>query len=272
MINSTAAESPSAANDIPPLASRRPNRLGISHILLWMATTGAVLAHLQRHQPPPPERIGFASILYQPGEDVEAKKAKIRQQIWQVWQARHFVGLAGAPVYGAALAGLALASWRVVTRRFGFPVQPGHWLMIVIAALYVILMNQSSWRASRVGLTPGWSLAVMMAVFGGAAMRLGEANWRIAFAFASVGSEIALLSLLFETFDAGYGWPVLLMIGLTVATGTFVVALIIAFLCAVHDITQPARFDTFHWVGIAAFFGVGLHMFSLIVIPRVLGY
>src|SRR6266481_4184363 len=106
------------------------NRLSIAHLLLWMATTGAALVCLQQYKPRPPETIGFASFLSQARtqEELKIEMDKRRQEIWRVWNAQYLIGLSFSPVYGAAAAGAVLAAWRIVTRRFGFPDQPGHWL------------------------------------------------------------------------------------------------------------------------------------------------
>src|SRR5688572_28112648 len=123
----------------PIAAQPQQNRLSIAHLFLWTATTAVVLTHQQSLKPPAPDRIGFSSFLSQPGMDVEVEMAKQRQRIHGRWTSRWLVDLAFSPVYGAALAGVVLAFWRLITLRFGFPTQPGHWLLILICMLYWIV-------------------------------------------------------------------------------------------------------------------------------------
>ena len=51
-----------------------------------------------------------------------------------------FYQLGTSLVLGAQVGGVLLFAWRRVTRRGGFPVQPGHWLLLVegISAIFVV--------------------------------------------------------------------------------------------------------------------------------------
>jgi hypothetical protein len=76
----------------------RPNRLTTAHLLLWMAGTGLALVYFQSQRPPPPEEIGFASLVMPGGADPKAERAKAQQYVWRRWHNRYLVGLAASPI------------------------------------------------------------------------------------------------------------------------------------------------------------------------------
>src|SRR5262245_33512031 len=101
-----------------PLKSRV--RLSLSHLFLWVATTGLMLVPLQSCKPPTsPDRIGIGG-MQQLGVDTQATRKLERQRFWQRWRLQFWITLAAAPFYGAAMAGLVLATWRLAMQRFGF--------------------------------------------------------------------------------------------------------------------------------------------------------
>src|SRR5262245_38429214 len=123
----------SAICDSPRTDSAHGNRLVIAHLLLWMTTTGLVWTYLIAHRPLPPEAIETSTTTTQPGVEAEIEWNEGELRNWRQQETQLTVAMAFAPVYGAALAGAVLSAWRIATRRFGFPVQPGHWLLVAIA-------------------------------------------------------------------------------------------------------------------------------------------
>jgi len=86
-------------------------RLGIIHFLLWMAGS-ALMMGMHRD---------FASSAYEPTVEYALRQA---------------IFLTESMVYGAALASLSLFYFY---RRLAFPSQPGHWLLLLLAAS--VLLN-----------------------------------------------------------------------------------------------------------------------------------
>jgi hypothetical protein len=102
------------------------NRLGVGHLLLWTATTAVVFATLvtieERH------------VARFSGRNVQQNELSVR-----IHRAHYWLGLAVAPAYGASIAAMALASWRLMIQRPGFPTQPGHWLLIAAGVLPIAI-------------------------------------------------------------------------------------------------------------------------------------
>ena len=125
----------------PTAATAEGNRLSIAHLLLWITTTAAVFGFLQRHSPEssPPVSSG------------DARLDQIREQVREVERWEFISMLTFAPAYGVTLAGVILAAWRVATRRFGFPTQPGHWLLLLLAIIPAMAMVISLFESASPG-------------------------------------------------------------------------------------------------------------------------
>ena len=246
------------------------NRLTIAHLLLWTATTGVALAYLLEQKPPPAESIGFASFLHQPGQDVEAAKAKARQRIHRQWQTKYQIGLAFSPIYGAALAGAALAIWRVTLRRPGFPVQPGHWLLLLIAGFILAhvahpwLRPLSNWAD---GSDFGWSICMALAA---TAVTIGvrEPLWRLAVGLFAAGFGIISVAYVVSYHSTSIEPPGLFVLGFFVLA-SFPVAVLI---CTAVDLHEPNRRDALHWIGIATLAGVVMHFLTTWLAARLSGH
>lgn len=89
-------------------------RLGIIHFLLWMAASALMMGMYR----------DFASSAYEPTVEYALRQA---------------IFLTESMVYGAALASLSLFYF-YRRRRLVFPSQPGHWLLLLLAAS--ILLNR----------------------------------------------------------------------------------------------------------------------------------
>src|SRR5258708_5824343 len=87
----------SLASGSPSAGPKLRNRLAIGHLLLWMATTGVVLAYLQARQPMPPEGIRPSSDLTQPGTNEKAAREELERRFWRRQKTKHTVDLTFAP-------------------------------------------------------------------------------------------------------------------------------------------------------------------------------
>jgi hypothetical protein len=228
------------------------NRLTIAHLLLWTATTAVALSQCGR--PPPLSEIGVGDLVMP--ADSDAQKAELQQQIRRILEKQYLVGLTFAPIYGLALAGMVLAGWRTVTARFGFPAQPGHWLLVVIGGATTLmaakLQLQSLPSASNGVQSLLAVIATAMSLVAG--MKVGNSPWRYPF-FTFAGSLI-LLALVPVMQSEG---PTLFAIALIGSGGIPFMGL----LCAGADLADRKRFDVFHWIGVATLFGVAGHFVGL---------
>lgn len=245
----------------------RRNRLAIAHLLLWTAATGLALLYFQSRRPPPQDSIGFASFLTQSGgSDAKAEMAAARQRIWNSWQRAYLVGLAFSPIYGAALAGIGLAIGRTVTGRFGFPAQPGHWLLLVIGGTTAIVASRQLLRSLPLS-DDGEDFVLtclMLMVVTAAAVGVGHSPWRLPMATAVCGFAIICLAYVISFRSQSIEPPGLYGLGL------FVIALVpfLALLAVGLDLANRKRYDIFHWFGVAAFLGVLGHFLALIGVAQ----
>ena len=173
------------ASSLPSARPTTENRLSIAHLLLWTTTTALILAGLQLIKP----EATFAED-QQLDPQLLAMMARVRESYrWQ-----HATILLFSPVYGAAIAGAALAIWRLTTRRFGFPAQPGHWLLLMIAVSPVVVI------IARLQILPPLQLVVAHILWAGLALgavmqRIGPRRWRLTFQLAAIGFAGTLLPI-----------------------------------------------------------------------------
>lgn len=260
-----------SAIDVAGAKPKAQNRLTIGHFLLWMATTSAVLALMQRHKPPSPENIGFASFLHSAAmtqDEVKAEMNKRRQEISQHWRAQHIIGLIFSPVYGAAGAGAVLTTWRILTRRFGFPVQPGHWLLLLIAGFAMLWYVRPDMQAKAIGYNtvmgqdaPDFILALGMTVIAAVTTFFlsNSTRWRMAFLILLVGQTIEVIAYTTLVFSPRTKPPFFFGLGFC-ADAIFPVLVL---LCSAADIADGEHYDIFHWIGVATLFGVAAHFIAL---------
>jgi hypothetical protein len=227
-------------------AADRTNRLSIGHLLLWMATTGAVLAFLQAFVEPlrpfePSER-GF--------------EPKYRFFLLVMW----IMNRSAAPAYGVALAGGALAAWRTVTQRPGFPTHPGHWLLLAVGAWTVTLativcLSELLRVADSVQGVVLTALMLATASISGIgafrATRQGTDVWVFSFiALTIVAGVIALFGLVVAFSDPPSAPP--LMPLFVLALVALLVAAVTTLIAACIDLLHGRKRDLFHWAGIAS--------------------
>jgi hypothetical protein len=231
-------ETSSPGNDSP---TARPNRLAIGHLLLWTAATAVVFAALVTTE----QRFAIR---------------KIRQTELgiRIHHAGYCLALAVAPAYGAAIAGIRLATWRVTTQRWGFPTQPGHWLLVsagvVPIAIGVADLNYSPGQNfAHAFLCWLGLLGVAVTVTIAAQFIDQPLRWMRAFQVGSWG----LLLLAFELFIAGLlangdTWLFWYVLNLVLSIPA-VVAVFLAFLVSLLDLRSIERWDALHWIGLATF-------------------
>ena len=228
------------------------NRLSIAHLLLWMTTTAAVLAFLQRHSPE--WQAPFSS----GNEAFDQAVAQSREV--ERWE---FISLMGiAPAYGAALASAILAGWRLASGRRGFPVQPGHWLLLLIMLIPVVaalaslldsLVQQASIAAIGLLYATGITAAAALTT-------RSPPRWHRAYVLTMFGMMILLCQL---GLVMGIGPNPLSGFVIAISLLFLVSGLVAALGSSVLDLTARERFDYLHWTGVAVLFAAIVHVFVL---------
>src|SRR5262245_10511569 len=185
-----------------------------------------------------------------------------RQKIWRRWQHQYLVGLAFAPVYGMALAGGALAWWRIAKRQSGFPVQPGHWLLILTAWFSLGLSVMQVGKPRLFDNAPDFTATLVMTIVTTvASRRMREpVHWRASFFGLAAGFGMAAASCLFEphvppgSLIGGVGWLIVCLYPVAVFLGVFI------------DLAEGKRYDILHWCGIATLFGLVGHFLAIMCV------
>ena len=122
-----------------PQQPEQAPRLGIVHLLGWMAGCAVVLA------------------IYRGTTDWAKIDPEYRATL-RLWQ------LAFGLLYGTALSGLGLLAWRRLRGQSTFPTMPGHWLL-VLSGIGFLHDGLTSWIAGRIlaheslspyGFSPYW--------------------------------------------------------------------------------------------------------------------
>src|SRR4051812_43785413 len=156
----------------------KPNRLGIGHLLLWMATTGAVLA------------VGQWDLNTANLPQSLIAEMRLRTLIWS---------LGFAPLHGLSLAGLLVFLSRRFWSRAAFPSEPGHWILVIagaeelVAVVYQVLYVLAI-RGNEAAI-PEWvnmvsafaipGFAILLAVIGACSAHQGSI-WNLCIASLAV--------------------------------------------------------------------------------------
>jgi hypothetical protein len=228
------------------MESQRPNRIRAAHLLLWMLGIAALLAWLRSEL----------------AEFIRAEPVLLR--VFYVTQASTII-----LARGAALAGLIIAGFRTVRRTGGFPVQPGHWLLVAIGLELLMSMgitgviallkeNDDSgnlvWMHAAEFSLPAIAFVVVVArALWNSVSWTGF--WRIAiggvmFSHGS-GVLVALALLTIYRFDGHVpfnGWDVFSVYSQWLALATAVIVSTVA----ISDGLRAKR-DAFHWIGVISY-------------------
>jgi hypothetical protein len=240
-------------------------------MLLWTATTAIVLAYMQTREPPPLAKMGLGTVLTQ-GEYFDLRMSRVRQAFWRRLRTQHVVGLVAAPIYGAALASVVLAVSHRVRRRDSFPVQPGHWLLMAIAAVSVVvavvwpLLRRLPLPANAADFV---AMGIVTGILALCTIRIrAPYYWRIPLGLATLGCGLTCLSALLGVFSSSHDPLPFIFSGFMVGLLAIAAAPITALLCAGFDAAERKEFDIFHWIGLATLFGVVTHLLALWVVAH----
>ena len=217
-----------------PLLAAQSNRLLLAHLLLWMTTSAMALACIQGSAP-----------WNQGAERPEALDMTSALGLQRV------LTLAAAPIYGIALAGAALAAWRLITLRHGFPTEPGHWLLLHIAV--VPLVAAGDWLLKLPRTNDHQAIAVALGALAFVAVSAGSfftkpMRWHLPFIMAGAGFIVLALQYwnLGEALD-GYGVDYYFAGG---AKLMVLAALILIAGAVAVDLYTRTSYDVFHWIGV----------------------
>ena len=223
------------------------NRLTIAHLFLWITTTAVLLGCVLATNSVWSERQRLSSGM----SDVEGGYKDP-----PLVRSYRIAALVGTPIYGAAMAGAVLGLWRMATRRFLFPTQPGHWLLILIAVFSLQslvplgLLAQSESTGGVIAFVQRIGCAALSAALAAtAAMQVPFLRWRILFWLCAAGFGAQLLELL----DLAAA-PLGSMLGGMLAFALLSFAVPVSLVCSGIDLTMASHFDVFHWIGVVALF------------------
>jgi hypothetical protein len=233
------------------------NRLGIAHLLLWMATTGAVL--------------GFVTSPEAARNDSRVRHSATMER---VRDANRALAIAAAPAYGAALAGMVLALWRTVSRKFAFPVQPGHWLLQLVGVIPLAIA--AAWCVQRVDRLAfafcywlGLVLAALLMAIGSWKSR-NSRRWERIFLLWSWGLVLLAASICVAAiFGDGDAWFLWYVVNLAVSI-PLVVGVVWALVATGVELFANQQWDIFHWIGVVTFWTVLAHPVLVHVVHSVI--
>jgi hypothetical protein len=219
----------------------KPNRLGISHLFLWMTTTAVVLA------------VGQWDLNTANLHESLAAQVRLHSFLWS---------LTFGPLQGVALAGVLVFVWRRLWSRVAFPAEPGHWILIIsgaerLAHLTAKVAYLSAIRGHE-SEVPNWAsqltryslngFTILLAVIG-ACHACGGRVWRLTIlAMGLLGATTIFHSLASQwlpamrPFLSGELWMFLLRFGYSLPG---LLALVAVFI----DWRHKQRRDFFHWCG-----------------------
>jgi hypothetical protein len=240
-------EQPTAAADAGTAALFR---LTIAHLLLWTAATGFIVAIFPkdwlRSSIP---RSDYATIV----ELVE------RRQLLEKWSV-----VAVSPFYGAAVTSVAIAGTRLLSRRSGFPQQPGHWLLVqtgigvLVASCFVAadpdIIHFSPFALHSARRTFGVVVFVLLAGLAATGIAASQAvvqpwRWRMFFRLHLVSMVVPLLAFLIAI---SYPTPTGAAFLLRLAIWLWAISSAAAVLIGMCDLLRRSRHDLFHWTGLIA--------------------
>jgi hypothetical protein len=218
------------------------NRLGIGHLMLWMATTSVVIAMGQWD-------LSTAGL-----PDNLLAGARLRTLVWS---------LGFGPLQGLALAGVLIFLWRRFKSHVPFPTEPGHWLLVIAGGeRLMFLVTQSAYLLAVRGHEseiPPWAnrlsevaYHVFPILLAGVAACHVKSGWAWQLSILAMGVLGAMTIFHDEVLD----W---LNMGKFMGSNAASYALrfgyslpgILAVVAVVIDRRQKQPRDFFHWCGVA---------------------
>jgi hypothetical protein len=251
-VSEQSAAAPLAGQSKPAVVA---NRLQTAHLLLWITSTALVLSC---HQP--------SRAMSQPVASDGPVKVEVPLFSVPKWVEIASI-IALAPASGAGIASVALCLSRLALRRFGFPVQPGHWLLLLIGGEVVLGLGLD--MATRLGIIDryrsdpfllGTALLAATLMTAAAWQSRSALRWRIAFGMVACGSMLTstmmAVTWCYNALDdpppfLESSTPIfstLWSLALLTITGGLGMALVASVVDCFHR-----GFDLFHWVGVIAF-------------------
>ena len=148
------------------LVDENRNRLSISHLMLWMATTSVIIA------------VGQWDLSTAKLPENLLAEVRFQNLVWS---------LGFGPIQGMSLAGVLIFLWRRFGSHKAFLTEPGHFLLTIAGAeRLVFLLTQSAYLLAIRGnesLVPPWandvsaiayhSLPILLAIVGACTVRSG---------------------------------------------------------------------------------------------------
>jgi hypothetical protein len=214
--------------------------------------TAAVFGFLQPHVPPTEEQASTGNPRF---DEMLRRSREVRR-----WE---FISLlVFAPAYGATLAAVGLAGWRWVRRRFDFPAQPGHWLLLVLAVIpaTVCCVAVLSPPLNEFPAFCGAMLYVTIVSACAAVQIRSSKRWRWVFILAASGFLIAWVDVVLSALSRDVVGPRMFAV---VGLAALICSLLTALACSALDLTAAEHYDVFHWTGIAVLFATLGHVFVL---------
>ena len=216
-----------------PIDAKQPRpgiRLSISHVMLWMATTGVLFGLLR-----PTFQMDFSIGGAESG--VRDFKILLFKVVLAVF----------APIEGAALAGFLLAVWRLVRPGPPFPAQPGHWLLIIFGGRVLVFITSLILSEMRLVYSESAALKVIHFL-----------NWVVPIALCALATTWICRHNFYAWLlpIVGVAIPLIGYFDLSVAMSAVVFNIISAITSAafvgaiIADIVQGTRCDFFHWTGV----------------------
>ncbi|MDX1946179.1 MAG: hypothetical protein SFU86_12340 [Pirellulaceae bacterium] len=224
------------------------NRLGIAHLLLWTTATAIALAAL-------------GAVFPLPTAAMQEEMFLPLQLFRRMWLQR-MIAFAAAPAYGAALAGIGLALFRLVRRQPGFPSQPGHWLLLYAGVYFIEIVGErwlKDWPLNQT-LVGAVCMALVVGISLLAAWHVRQPlRWRIVFWM------FAIAALWMAT-----GMAIIQVVGMEVARDNlawfYFMPAILLFaglwggpICGLIDLFAAEKRDVFHWTGVVVAMATILH-------------
>jgi hypothetical protein len=181
------------------------------------------------------------------------------------------VNIVMSPFYGCAVAAVCVSLFRIVKEMEPFATQPGHWLLLMIgtAFLGIGLPVRGSEPISMAFPAPeavfvvllGAGVALVAISLGVIAFAIGANGdetpcWRLTFGMIAWTLGLGILGSLL--FSSGGIELLLIFVPPLVLAATFVAAV-------VSDLWQRIYRDFWHWLGIASFAGLPLHILLVAV-------